>query len=174
MKIYNIPNEPLSKWLGYSALVILSSMIAIMICIRLLDMFICPYIYGKDTLENFTARDRRSFVFHHAAGPIKFIVLCAGVYPFFHLVLGDARLSTAVSRGGHVTMGDMILVSVQLFCALYVAELIYRAETISLLSIAHHVATIMVANVAFGISVYYQDYQEASVEIYLCLIWGRF
>jgi hypothetical protein len=144
-----------------------------MLLLRFLNYFLMPYIYGRETLENFTARDKRSFVFHHAAGPVKFMVLASGVYPFWHIVVGEANLSTVISRGGSVTMGDVILVSVQFFCALYVMELCYRAETISALSIAHHVATVMVANVAFGISAYYKDYQEASVEIYLCLVWGK-
>ena len=118
-------------------------------------------------------RERKSFVFHHVAGPIKSIVFFSGIYPAWQVVLSDANFNTPVVLGSTVCMGDMLMVAVQLFCSLYLAELLFRVESIGMLSVAHHIATILTANVAYGLSGYTQRYPEACVEIYLCIVWGK-
>ena len=172
MKIHNIENDPLSHWSGYSALTFIFSGILVMLLVRLTNQ-ILPLIHGSPRMSQMTDRDRRSFVFHHVVGPIKAIVLLAGCYPAGKVVLQDGiEFETPIIEGSMVTMGDVILVVVQLFCAAYLAELHYRADTISLLSVAHHVVTILTANVAYAISVHAEDHPEAAVEIYLCIVWG--
>jgi hypothetical protein len=172
-KIANLANDPLSDWLGFSALTFCTAGIFIMIVTRIVHAYVVPNFHNTYP-HDFSDRERRSFAFHHVNILIKFMVFVIGVYPAICVIFGQAEFDTPISPNSLVKMGDMLMISVQLFCAMFMAELQYRAETMSWLTVAHHVATILTANIAYAISTYYWKYPDASTEIYLCLVWGMF
>lgn len=109
---------------------------------------------------------------HHIGGMIKIMLLIVGAYPWTHvLFVGDEDFDTRMSHGSRVTMGDLLLVLTQLFCSMYVFELLIRVK-LSPIAMAHHVGAVIIAQVAVALSLRLHKEKDATIEYMLCLVWG--
>lgn len=69
--------------------------------------------------------------------------------------------------------GTVLLVGNQIFVAMYIFELIFRAE-LSPVAVAHHIGSVIIAAAAVAISLDAEHQKDALLEFLLCLLWGVF
>lgn len=67
----------------------------------------------------------------------------------------------------------VLLVINQVFVAMYIFELIFRA-TLSPVAVAHHIGAVTIAATAVAISLNWEHRQDATIEFLLCYVWGKF
>lgn len=60
----------------------------------------------------------------------------------------------------------------QVFIAMYIFELIFRAQ-LSYVAVAHHIGSGVIAATAVAISLDWEHQQDATLEFILCYVWGR-
>ena len=154
----------------YSA-IILSMVLVVLFLIRfyILQGFLLQKLHGAKYTQLDDVR-QRSFLNHYIAGATKFTILIVAVYPAASVAFGVAGFHTPLLRGSRVTMGDLLLIGTQMLTGMFIFELIYRVK-ISPMSATHHIASIMVAQVAITISV--KGDEVSSIEFMLCTVWGR-
>ena len=117
---------------------------------------------------------KRGFMNHHIAGGTKIIIIFAGAKPFVDVVFGKSELHSPMSKFHlHPTMGDMLLVLTQIFCAMYLFELFFR-KTLSPIAVMHHVGAVMIGQSAIVLSLNLDKEKNATIEFVLCLVWGVF
>jgi hypothetical protein len=104
---------------------------------------------------------------------IKTMVFVCVVYPFTQIIFEGANFDDSVVPGGKVSHGDILLLSGNLFCALFIFELFYRSQYISLMNAAHHIGTVIVGQLGIALSAYHTRHHESSIEVYMCLVWVR-
>ena len=66
---------------------------------------------------------------------------------------------------------SVLLVINQVFVAMYIFELIFRA-TLSPVAVAHHIGAVVIAATAVAISLNWQHREDATIEFLLCFVWG--
>lgn len=115
---------------------------------------------------------RRSFVNHHMAASLKIVLLITAIYPLFAILTGKALPSSPLSSGSKVTAGDMLIISSQIFTAMYVFELFFRDE-VSPISCAHHIGAIVIAQAAVAMSFDAKHERDGLWELLLCFLWGE-
>ena len=154
----------------YSA-IILSIVLVVLFLIRfyILQSFLLPKLYGSKYTEMDDA-NRRSFLNHHISGATKLLLIVIAIYPLIAVDFGGAHFHSPFVHGSRVTMGDLLIIATQMLTAMFIFELIYRVK-ISPVSVAHHIGSIMVAQVAVTISV--KGDQVSSIEFMLCTVWGK-
>jgi hypothetical protein len=116
---------------------------------------------------------QRGFTNHHIGMGIKVLTLIVGAYPWVHILFGNADFQTPMSKGSIVSMGDLLLILTQLFCSMYIFELLFRAK-ISPISVAHHIGAIVIAQTGTVLSLDLAHQRDATIEFMLCLVWGAF
>jgi len=116
---------------------------------------------------------QRGFTNHHIGMGIKVFTLIVGAYPWVHILFGNADFQTPMSKGSSVSMGDLLLILTQLFCSMYIFELLFRAK-ISPISVAHHIGAIVIAQTGTVLSLDLTHQRDATIEFMLCLVWGAF
>jgi hypothetical protein len=65
----------------------------------------------------------------------------------------------------------VLIVLNQLFIAMYIFELFYRAK-LSPIAVAHHIGAIMIAQSSVAMSLNWQHERDATIEFDLCFVWG--
>jgi hypothetical protein len=60
----------------------------------------------------------------------------------------------------------------QLFAAMYIFELLFRAK-LSPVAVAHHIGSVMIAVAAVAISLNWEHQRDATLEFILCCLWGE-
>jgi hypothetical protein len=85
----------------------------------------------------------------------------------------DATFATPLHTGDGFTMGDAMLLASQMFVAMYVHELLYRAE-LSWVALLHHIGTVVMAEAAIAMTLMPSDRRVAGPEFMLCMVWGKF
>jgi hypothetical protein len=138
----------------------------------LLQNAILPRAYRSETLDKISGPQRRSFINHHMAASLKIVLLITAIYPLFAILTGKALPSSPLSAGSKVTAGDMLIISSQIFTAMYIFELFFRDE-ISPISCAHHIGAIVIAQAAVAMSFDAKHERDALWEILLCFLWGE-
>jgi len=66
----------------------------------------------------------------------------------------------------------VLLVLNQVFIAMYVFELMFRAK-LSPVAVAHHTGSVIIAAVAVAYSYNWQAHPDATLEFILCYLWGK-
>lgn len=66
---------------------------------------------------------------------------------------------------------SVLIVLDQIFIAMYIFELFYRAK-LSPVAVAHHIGAVVIAQSAVAISLNWQHEQDATIEFILCFVWG--
>lgn len=168
----HVQGETVSDLLPYSA-IILTTICVVIFFLRL--HFFEPFakwFYGK----KYTGLDevqRRSFINHHVAGSVKLFLVVFAAYPFIALFSGAKKLHSPVGHSSPVKVGDMLLIVDEIFTAMYIFELFYRAQ-VSYISAAHHIGAILIAQSATVLGLNPAHRKDAVIEFMLCLLWGFF
>lgn len=194
-KLETLQNDGVSDLLPWSAFIFSVCAIWIVGTCYLSERFLLDAVYGYTYRKLIDVarvdghdRRRRGFVYHHLALAFKMLLLCVLAYPTIRLFCpGPAGFRTPLGTGvgGRVgeagagaehrpTIGDMLLVGSQLYCAYYTWELCYRAGLASYISILHHVVLLIVAQLGMALSARPEAHQDATIEFYMCLVWGVF
>ncbi|OAA40622.1 hypothetical protein NOR_05710 [Metarhizium rileyi] len=115
----------------------------------------------------------RSFVNHHVAAGTKVFLIVLTAYPLLAILVGYGTPQTSFFLGSSTTLGDVLLVSSQIFTIMYIFELFYR-DKISPVSFIHHVGAVIIAQSAIAMSINYDHESDAVYEFILCFTWGTF
>ncbi|OBR02547.1 hypothetical protein CH63R_13773 [Colletotrichum higginsianum IMI 349063] len=176
-KISTIQNGPISSLQPYGTLLFVSSIIAIVILANVLERWLLRAIYGKiytDLQCPGNEKRRRSFTYYHVGAINTFVVLCVGFYPAMKFIAGSAVLSTDMAKGSQVQVGDLLFIIAQMYPAYYTFELCYRTQFASPLGIAHHTGLIAIMQTSLLLFSDWEKHPEATIEFYMCMIWGAF
>ena len=164
-------NELVSSLAPFSAIILTVSAVVVFLFRAYVFELFMPRIYGT-AYTTLSPTNRRSFVNHHVAGGIKFILLVIAVYPFISVAFGHSTPHTPVVGKSGPTMGDMLIVCSQIFTVMYIFELFYR-EKISPISAAHHIGAILIAQSAVAMTINFDHEEDAIYEFILCFVWGK-
>ncbi|KAF2148067.1 hypothetical protein K461DRAFT_330072 [Myriangium duriaei CBS 260.36] len=170
--ISRIRDKTLSPLLPYDGLILTVTCVIIFACRFYVFEPFTRRCYGQK-YTSLNEVQRRSLINHHVAGTVKLTLIVVGAYPFIVIMSGVKALHSPVSRGSLVTVGDVLLVMVQIFTGMYIFELFYRA-LVSPISAAHHVGAIIIAQSATVLGLSRVNGSDAIVEFLLCLVWGAF
>ncbi|KYK58887.1 hypothetical protein DCS_00014 [Drechmeria coniospora] len=171
LRLGRLPNELVSRLQLFAGL-ILTVVACVLAVIRfyVLDLVI-PKVYSARTLEPLNDGQRRGFVNHHVAAGTKIFLIIITCYPLLAVLSGGATPQTPFAPGMRTTLGDVLVVSAQVFTAMYIFELFYR-EKISPIGCAHHVGAIVIAQTALAMNVNFDKEPDSIYELLLCFIWG--
>jgi hypothetical protein len=112
---------------------------------------------------------RRGFVNHIISLLTKKLLLVWSVYPFMQVVVRNKDFTELCY--GNLTMGDVLLVTMHAFCAMYVHELLYRTS-VSLVSMLHHVGTVVIGQTVITLTLREDHWNMMAWETKLCLVMG--
>ncbi|KID72152.1 uncharacterized protein G6M90_00g028030 [Metarhizium brunneum] len=165
-------NQLVSQIAPFSGLILtIAACILAAIRIYLLDLVVIPKFYSPRVLKDLTDAQLRSFVNHHVAAGTKILLIIVTAYPLLAILVGYGTPHTPFSPGSSTTLGDVLIVSSQIFTVMYIFELFYR-DNISPISFAHHVGAIIIAQSAIAMSIDFDHQSDAVYEFILCFIWG--
>ncbi|XWX02419.1 hypothetical protein V2A60_010456 [Cordyceps javanica] len=166
-------NELISSIAPFSGLILtVTCCVIALIRLYVLDPFI-PKVYSRAALRDITSAQMRSFTNHHVAAGTKILLVILCGYPLLAIICGNATPHTPYAKGSAVTLGDMMIVSSQIFTGMYIFELFFR-EKVSVISCAHHIGAIVIAQAAIAMSINFGHERDAVYEFILCFIWGAF
>jgi hypothetical protein len=102
--------------------------------------------------------------------------LCLGHLPGRCAHVRRRRVRYALYNGaiGRDDDGRHDLRDGNLFSAMFMGELMYRADNIFWLSQLHHISTVGIMMTVYCLSFYWEKHADASTEIYLCMVWGAY
>lgn len=156
----------------FGALVMtITAVVLAFVRIFFLDNFLLGTFYRSVTKESLNDTQRRSFINHHVAATLKILLIILAAYPLLRILAGNATPHTPYAPGSKVTLGDILMVSSQIFTMMYIFELFYR-EKVSPISFAHHIGAILIAQAAVAMTVNSDHAKDAVPEFLLCLVWG--
>jgi hypothetical protein len=112
---------------------------------------------------------RRGFVNHIISLLTKKLLLVWGVYPFVQVVVRNKDFTDRCYR--NLTMGDVLLITMHAFCAMYVHELIYRTS-VSWVGMLHHVGTVVIGQTVITLTLREDQWNMMAWEIKLCFVMG--
>ncbi|CAI6338175.1 unnamed protein product [Periconia digitata] len=170
--VANLVNESISSLAPFAALILtVTLVIFFLVRFYLLESWLIPKYYK--CYAGLNEVNRRGFVNHHIAGIVKIIMAIVGAYPFFSIAFGHATVRTPFGGSKIVTLGDVLLVLNQIFIAMYVFELLFRAK-LSPVAVLHHIGAVIIAQSAVAISLNWHHERDAMIEFMLCFVWGFF
>jgi len=171
--VAELVNAPISQLAPYSGIILtVTLVIYFLIRFYIFEAFLMQKIYGE-TYKKLNDVNRRGFVNHHIAGMAKIIMLVTAAYPFISVAFGKGHMHTKFAGSGVVTLGDMLVVVSQLFIAMYIFELFYRAK-LSPVAVMHHIGACVIAQSAVAMSLNWEHERDATIEFVLCFVWGAF
>lgn len=176
-KIANLEDQPISKDFSYASLIFVCALIFDVLIANILERWLLAALYGKtytDLEDKHDDRRRRSFVYHNVAAVMFSCGFCIFARPLWMFLCGNADLSTPISHKWLVTVGDALLIATQMYNGYYVFELCFRTRFASYINIAHHVGLLTITQTALVLSVDLEKQPDATMEFYLCLVWGKF
>lgn len=167
----DIINQLISGIAPYSGLILtIAACILAVIRLYLLDLII-PKVYSPQIIRSLSDGQRRSFINHHVAAGTKIVLLIITAYPFLAIFAGHKTPHTAFAKGTSTTLGDVMIVSSQIFTVMYIFELFYR-DKVSPISCAHHVGAIIITQAAVAMSINFDHESDAVFEFLICFVWG--
>ena len=171
--LHHLVNQSVSKAAHYASLILtLSACVLAVLRIYFLDLFLIPRAYPKRVLSSITDAQRRSFVNHHVAAATKILLIIITAYPFIAIMAGHSTPHTPFFKGSRTTLGDVLVLSSQIFTVMYIFELFYR-DKVSPISCAHHVGAIIIAQVALSMTIDEKREKDAIYEFMICFVWGK-
>ncbi|KFZ01107.1 hypothetical protein V500_00881 [Pseudogymnoascus sp. VKM F-4518 (FW-2643)] len=167
-----IINQLISSIAPFSGLILTITACSLAIIrLYLLDLVIIPKAYSPQNLQSLSDGQRRSFVNHHVAAGTKILLLVITAYPFLAIFAGHATPHTTFAKGTSTTLGDVMIVSSQIFTVMYIFELFYR-DKVSPISCAHHVGAIIITQAAVAMTINFDHESDAVFEFLICFVWG--
>ncbi|KAK1975582.1 hypothetical protein LZ30DRAFT_349153 [Colletotrichum cereale] len=178
-KIDTVANGPISSLQPFGSLLFVSSIIIVVLLTNILERRLLRVVYGEiyvDLQRPGNEKRRRSFTYYHVGAISMFTILCIGAYPVMHFLIGSADLSTDLvpGPGSRIRVGDLLFAVSQTYCAYYAFELCFRTQFASPLSIAHHIGLLAITQTALSLFGNYKRHPEATIEFYMCMVWGVF
>lgn len=168
-----LTNDSISSVAPFSGLILtVTCCVIALVRLYILEPLI-PKVYPRGALRDITITQRRSFTNHHIAAVTKVLLVILCGYPLLAIMCGGATPHTSYANGSLVTLGDVMIVSSQIFTGMYIFELFYR-DKVSVISCAHHVGAIVIAQSAIAMSINSKHERAAVYELVLCFIWGKF
>lgn len=165
-------NELISSIAPFSGLILtVTCCVIALIRLYILDPFI-PKLYSRAAIGNISTAQMRSFTNHHVAAGTKILLVFLCGYPLLAIICGNKTPHSPYARGSAVTLGDMMIVSSQIFTGMYIFELFFR-EKVSAISCAHHIGAIVIAQAAIAMTINFDHERDAVYEFILCFIWGK-
>jgi len=182
IKIVRVRNQAISTLLPYGAIVLVSMLVGIVLISiaseRWILRLVYPRTYGNLEKNKEMDRQRRSFVFHHIALLLMIPILFVGLEPGAAFLFGNSDLSDIAFNGDHAmrhgTVGDVLFVLFHLYSAYFLFEMAFRTRFASAINVAHHLALLLITQIALVLSLDLQKHPEATIEFYMCLVWGAF
>jgi hypothetical protein len=118
-------NSLVSGLAPFSALQITVTVVVIaFIRLYILDTLLLQKIYSSTIRQSITTdTQRRSFINHHVAAGTKILLIILAAYPLFRILAASATPHTLMAKKSPVTLGDMLIVSSNIFTAMYIFEL---------------------------------------------------
>ncbi|KJZ71112.1 hypothetical protein HIM_09466 [Hirsutella minnesotensis 3608] len=178
-KIATVANQALSVLLPYGTLIFCSSVLAIILVSDGLERWLLPRLYGKvwaALRHGDKQRRRHALTRHHLFLLVMLPLSLVGAYPTFDFLVTRDDLSAPLAAGHQhrtsVTIGDSLFTLTHIYTAYYLFELCFYYKFSSAIVIVHHIGLIIVAQVALVLFVDLQAHPEATMEFYMCLIWG--
>ncbi|KAJ6781880.1 hypothetical protein PWT90_08036 [Aphanocladium album] len=166
-------NERISSIAPFSGLILtVTCCIIALVRLYILDIFI-PKLYSRHTLREASTTQLRSFINHHVAAVTKVLLIILCGYPLLAIICGNKTPHTPYAKDSTVTLGDMMIVSSQVFTGMYIFELFFR-DKVSIISCAHHIGAIVIAQSAIAMTINFDRERDAVYEFILCFIWGAF
>ncbi|KAK1993582.1 hypothetical protein LX36DRAFT_247193 [Colletotrichum falcatum] len=177
--IDTLTNGPISSLQPFGSLLFVSSIIIVVLVANILERKLLQVVYGDlwaDLQRPESEKRRRSFTYYHVGAVTMFTILCIGAYPAMHFLAGSAELSTDLvpGPGSRIRVGDLLFAVSQTYCAYYAFELCFRTQFASPLSIAHHIGLLAITQTALSLFGNYKKHPEATIEFYMCMVWGAF
>ncbi|PNS17323.1 hypothetical protein CAC42_7006 [Sphaceloma murrayae] len=115
---------------------------------------------------------QRGTINHMMAVATKALLLLIASYPVIAIIaVRDFR--APLVPGSALRMGDALVVISEIFCAMYIFELLWRTQ-VSLIGQLHHIGAIVIAQSAIVLGFDPSHSSDAGIEFVLCLIWGFF
>lgn len=166
--LHHLPDTTVSKLMPFSSLIMAVSL-AFIALVRFPIERLLASVYGN-IYTRLDEKQRRAFLNNHVASLIKFLLIAFAAYPVFALLITEP-FQSPYAGSKTVTLGDVLLVCTNIFTSMYVFELFYRSE-ISLISIAHHVGAIVIAQTGLVLSEIRNHRGDGAPEFMMCLLWG--
>lgn len=182
IKIVRVRNQAISTLLPYGAIILVSMLVGIVLISIASERWILRRVYPRiyDDLEKDKEKDRqrRSFVFHHIAILLMIPIFFVGLEPGAAFLFGNSDLSDVAFNGNqamrHGTIGDVLFVLFHLYSAYFLFEMAFRTRFASAINVAHHLALLLITQIALVLSLDLEKHPEATIEFYMCLVWGAF
>ncbi|KXJ87374.1 hypothetical protein Micbo1qcDRAFT_152143 [Microdochium bolleyi] len=181
IKIVRVRPQAVSTLLPYGAIILVSMLVGIVLISTALERWGLRLVYRKifTDLEADKNKDRqrRSFVYHHIALLLMFPIFFVGLQPGALFLFENSNLSDPAFGGErvrHGTIGDVLFILFQLYSAYFLFELAFRTRFASAINIAHHLALLLIAQTSLVLSLDLKRHPEATMEFYMCLVWGAF
>jgi len=166
-------NELISGIAPFSGLILtITAVIFAVVRLYGVERLFLRYVYSAKVTKGLTEAQKRSFINHHMAAGSKIVLLAVCAYPLLSILSGHSTPHTHYAPGSVATLGDVLIVSSQIFTVMYIFELFYR-DAISPISLAHHVGAIVIAQAAVAMSINFDHERDAVPEFLLCFIWGK-
>ncbi|PVH98520.1 hypothetical protein DM02DRAFT_44294 [Periconia macrospinosa] len=170
--VVDLVNEAISKLAPFAALILtITLVILFLVRFYVFENWLMPKCYT--CYRGLSEVNRRGFVNHHIAGILKIVMAVVGAYPFFSIAFGHSTVHTKFGGSEIVTLGDVLIVLNQLFIAMYIFELLFRAK-LSPVAVLHHIGAVVIAQSAVAISLNWEHERDAMIEFMLCFVWGFF
>jgi hypothetical protein len=167
------PSEKISVLAPYSGLILTICLVVLYLTKRYCLEILFPKVYKRTYLQ-MTSDNKRGFLVHHLSATTKILLLCVAFNPFIQVVFGSSALHDRYMQSPErPTNGDVLLVTCQLFIALYIFELMTRKSP-SPIAVAHHVGAVMIGQSAIALSLRLDKDATATMQFVLCVVWGAF
>ncbi|RVD90196.1 uncharacterized protein DFL_001172 [Arthrobotrys flagrans] len=162
---------PISVLSPYSNIILTLSIITLFIVKHAILEPYLPHIYAHMWGPS-SDWIKRALLTLHIAALVRVVLIVVGLFPFIALVFGSSKLSDPVDIfGGKVTMGDCLVITMNILPSFYIFEIIHRSR-LSIVTWMHHVGSILTAQGTITLVTY--GHANARYQFLLITVWGFF
>lgn len=170
-------NAPISSLAPFSGLILTVTAVAVFfIRIYFFEKWLMHTIIYEKKYQVLNEAQKRSFVNHHVSVLLKVTLVVVAAYPFVQIFCVRSTFQQLIDGEDpdlvSVSIGDLLIISSNIFTVMYIFELFYRSN-VSLVSGAHHVGAIVIAQTAIAITFNFKHEKDAVYEFAMCLVWGK-
>lgn len=174
----HLVNAPISRLAPFSGLILTITAVTVyFIRVHLFEKWLMHTVAYKKKYEVLNEVQKRSFVNHHVSVLLKVTLVIVAAYPFIEIFCVRSTFQQLIDSEDPdtimVSIGDLLIVSSNIFTVMYIFELFYRSK-VSVVSGAHHVGAVTIAQIAIAITFNFKREKDAVFEFAMCLVWGEF
>lgn len=173
----HLVNAPISRLAPFSGLILTITAVAVyFIRVNLFEKWLMHATFYEKKYHVLNEVQKRSFVNHHVSVLLKVTLVIVAAYPFLQVFCVHGTFQQLIESEDPdavmVSIGDLLIVSSNIFTVMYIFELFYRSN-VSLISSAHHVGAVVIAQTAIAITFNFKREKDAVYEFAMCLVWGK-